>query len=914
MSRILQTPCPAPTSALDPSHRRISSFELFGDDTTTNIDYTRAIDQPLTGIKPRRRSMLMGPARKKTTAAPVTIFEDVSEEQEMYVEGGQDLKVSERAERLGNGSTLLGKPPAKRMPAVVGSGIGRSTGMGGYGMGYSRSERTGTGSGNRGTIGEVRNMTDLHSEGPVGAPYRAVTSNATNLHMTNRHSVALEAAPSTKVGTNNMAGIGSTVRKPPRRQTIFIPEDTTMMSIHPGPRDNTSRIDDSFHLSNLAVSQPQNLRDQCNNGAPHQARSTLGAPAMKNIQRRQSIFVPMPEQSTAHRVQPETTHHSNRIDDSFQLPSLPSPQPKQTQNDTVFAQKPLRKPRQSLLAPPKRLPLRESTSSENMPGWDVAGANTGKENIPPDGHVLVEKGLKCLEISDQAQPRRQSIQPRVRSSLYGPTQASQHRQSVVPRPQVSASSTVSNRARPTVSFQEPLQQSGNSKPAPVSRDDEVKRVREFIANKRVEQQTARLRQYPVLEGALSEPALYEGKWPSYREDALSEVINRIFEATSSVSAMHASTAEFSLMDQLISLYNRPQTTVLHDRIRASLEYGALACPQSSVSEHQPSKDRGLQQQLLDLWLESYDSKLLMAAAQVVTGRQIASTSVDLQSEGHLGRQFFKDFFINTIDVDSLPSSTDVEIDLQRWRKTMLRSVMLVWLLDQAAEARLTNGGCLLKSSSLRKSSAAILQTLGVLMLPACGDIMRALKHLTYEVSYHQNPLDEIVYHVENIAVDFRDGVFLTRLVEVLLYNNNNHNNNKPINPTRPDPNILDDLTLACSTPLPDDDDDNNNKSTLTLHQQPQRPLTQHLKLPANTPVHRTFNIQLALDAFFSHLAISIPLPRKDEEEEDNEIVNNIPAAIATATVEDILHGHREKTLDFLENLVRGFGGLDGLAR
>lgn len=763
--------------------------------------------------------MMVDPARKKAAAAgPVTIFEDGSEEattQDQKAVGVDGPSISR--------STLLSKRPAKRAPGMISSGIIRPQNM----------------------------RRQLHG-GPVARPYQTSMSNV---------------MPST--GTN----IGSTVRKPPRRQTIFMPEDTTVMSIHPGPRDNTSRIEDSFHLPNIAVQREQQSQSRNNSNLSQEpARGILHAPAVKAPPRRQSFFVPQEPTAISNRLPADDRH--KRVQDTLNLSNLEIRQVAQShpaQDDIIVKQKLLRRPRQSLLAPPKRLPLRESTSTENMPGWDLAGANTGKENIPPAGQDVIEKGMMCLNISDQpsSQARRQSIQPRMRSSLYAPTQASQHRQIIVARDQAQLAAGIPKPARPIVSFKEPSPEPYDWRSAVIRREEEVKKVREFVASKRNEQQTARLRQYPVLEGELSEPALYEDKWLSYQETALTEAINGIFEVDSPAWTIH----DDSLMEQLISLYNRPETTLVHDRVRASLQYGALASPQSSVSEHQPSKDRGLQQQLLDLWFESYDTSLLMAAAQVVSGRKIPDTSNYSQPSDQASREFMKDFFVNVIDNDFVPHSTDIEIDTLHWQKVMLRSLMLIWLLDQTAEARIVDGGCLLKPCSIRKSSVAIMQTMGAVMLPACGDITRALRHLGYEVNYHQEPLDEIIYHIDNIAIDFRDGVFLTRLVEALLYpskgdqqTNNTHS---------PSSSTADDFMLACEIPLPEDNS-------------VQRTLSQCLKLPASTPVHRLCNIQVAFNALES-------------------------VGFAQSTrAEDVLNGHREKTLNLLWTLITSFDGLSYL--
>ncbi|KAM3417732.1 hypothetical protein BST61_g5965 [Cercospora zeina] len=803
-----QTPCPAP-AALDPAHRRISSFELFGDDTT-NIDYTRAIDQPLTGIKPRRRSMMMGPARKR--AAPVTIFEDVTEENE--TSAGEVKKPVPASNHEVSRSTLLGKPPAKRPHPTAGGGVSSGMASGSIGLGMAslriqdgRTSGNGGDDGHQGRISAGGRMSMGGFGGPVGGnasweSRRMVGMGGSRLHP-GRAAIKDEAS----LGGGG-APLGSTVRKPPRRQTIFVPEDTTVMTIHPGARDDTHRIEDTFHPPNIAEKQDS---------------------------------------------------HS--------------------QENAGVTQKPIRKSRSSLLVAPKRLPLRETSSTENVPAWDVPGANTGKENMPPAGQVLAQKAVKSSAIVEAAETR---TLPR---NLYAPTQASRNRQSIVPRAHAQLTSTFprcppgmrmhttidfrkdrpKDKPRKTITFMTVEEHEAFKKTRNITQnasppiktgskvDEEKQKIREFVASKRNEQQLAKLQQYPMLEGNLSQPALYEDKWLSYQEVALTEVINGIFKVTSPAPVIHASATDKPMREQLIDLYNRPEVASLHSRLHASLKYGALAHPQATIATHQPTQDLGLRKRLMKMWLETYNSPVLIEAAQVVAGRQTLQlsndspgSSLDPRAGKRNQNAFLEDFFVCVVDVDSEPfAASDESLDTLRWQKTMLRSLMLIWLLDQSAEAGIVERGCLISRGSDIKTNETVLQTLGRHMLPACGDIMRTLKHLQYEVKYRQDPLDEVVYHVDNIATDFRDGIFLVRLVETFLYSH---------------------MDLM----------------------KPEYTLSQFLKIPCEDPSQRNYNVQVALGALSAY----------------DVSTENMVADIAA---EDIINCHREKTLSLLWSLVSNYG-------
>lgn len=53
--------------------------------------------------------------------------------------------------------------------------------------------------------------------------------------------------------------------------------------------------------------------------------------------------------------------------------------------------------------------------------------------------------------------------------------------------------------------------------------------------------------------------------------------------------------------------------------------------------------------------------------------------------------------------------------------------------------------------------------------PSFGDTYRLLGSTIYRIHHVQHPSSEFSYNIENIAADLRDGLRLTRLVEILLY-------------------------------------------------------------------------------------------------------------------------------------------------
>ena len=66
-----------------------------------------------------------------------------------------------------------------------------------------------------------------------------------------------------------------------------------------------------------------------------------------------------------------------------------------------------------------------------------------------------------------------------------------------------------------------------------------------------------------------------------------------------------------------------------------------------------------------------------------------------------------------------------------------------------------------------KSSLDIAQKLSKLCLAGQGDIGHRLNSITkYQLTHVQYPLDDFQYQINNLAVDMRDGIRLTRLIEI----------------------------------------------------------------------------------------------------------------------------------------------------
>nr|POE48645.1 protein abnormal spindle [Quercus suber] len=823
MSRasISATPCPAPYSTaglpISRTSRRDSLASCQTDDTlTTDLDYTRAdvLQQEFRTAHPKRKSAFMRTADRR--AAGITIFEDVLEDQEMAG--------FEEALPKPPGNTLLSRK-AIRAP-VQGTAV------------VKRVEE-----------GEPRGRKALGEMSQARSQYRAPV-------------IALRSDNDAAVVSRGVGLTGkeqgkehSVLKKDPRRRTIFVPaDDTTMLTIHPGA-DTTARLNDTFQIPGISA--------------------TYSGPAMQQ--------------------------QSERIAVEDKIEPLQRP----------------RRPRMSLNAAPKRVPLQQMTAYDaNVLNVDVDGLNGGKENLAPKIPNLLsaidDKPAKAV-----ARPFKRKLQSTLpdkvtapSSRLFEPTAASQARQSVMARnavplkrPPISVK-THSQRQSVAASTHAAKLHSSHvtaSKPSSVDsprleaspasstdcKDNGATRERASLrAFRGPAPKTSRLLQYAVLSEDVAQPQLYEESWLDHQEISLTELVNDIFENVKPPS-FDGNKDQAALREHMIAIYHQPQVSTLHKRLQASLLYGALARPKDATSLPHPAHDIGLRKQFLGLWLNNYTENALRAAAEVVTGRQAprksrslrgglesSETLLDPAKSRRALTGFLETFLVTVDDVaadDELHGTGD--LSGQRWRKTILRSLMLIWLLDQAkSSGHIEN--CLFRRTATKKSSMIILNWLATMLMPGTGDISRTLHYLDYEVSHVQDPLDEVVYRIENLATDLRDGIILSRLVEILLFSLRNVAQSQQ--------STVEEATVTIQ--MPDASVLQSARWTTDGSHGP-RVLSQHLKMPCLGRAQRLYNVQISLSA----------------------LADVSKTATQDLAADDIVDGHREKTIHFLWTLVSSHG-------
>lgn len=108
--------------------------------------------------------------------------------------------------------------------------------------------------------------------------------------------------------------------------------------------------------------------------------------------------------------------------------------------------------------------------------------------------------------------------------------------------------------------------------------------------------------------------------------------------------------------------------------------------------------------------------------------------------------------------------------LDKLRKfTAKNFLFIVFFLDRAKEHRLIKQNpCLFVKKAPYKESAEILKKFASLVLANYGDIVRTLRRFEYTLSHKQTVIDEFNFAFQNLAVDLRDGVRLTKVMEIIL--------------------------------------------------------------------------------------------------------------------------------------------------
>ncbi|KAJ5121864.1 hypothetical protein N7448_002995 [Penicillium atrosanguineum] len=572
-----------------------------------------------------------------------------------------------------------------------------------------------------------------------------------------------------------------------------------------------------------------------------------------------------------------------------------------TQVNTLEARIAKRQARKSLAVSARKAPLQLSVkiAQEVATRVDVAGKNGGKENIPPG--TFDDTGKKSVVNSlPPSKPKRVSTVPTAKPVRRNTANQAPKPKTVEP---VAVSQKKEQAKRGVLG-----EKQHNARPQPsrvipekgVLHEPKVSFKASASLNARASALSDRLgystnrssiignisklkHEFPMLTDNISKPALYEDHWLSHQETVITQLVNALFECTNGDLTTYDPSA---LRLELLDLYHADYFTQLYTRLQASLSCGNLSIPKDAFARNSRLRhDLGLRRKYLDIWVQSYDLRALTAALETVVGRKITSDAglfepgAGVFPQARAKRQktiirkvegFLEAFLLRNDDIDLSVSGTKSvpeEVQARAYRRTVLRSIILVVLMDKGRQSPGTGfPRRLFVASSPLRSSIEVLQALTRVLLPFCGDIMKTLSHLDCHLSYKQHQLQEYNYRMDNIAVDLRDGIQLTRVVEVLFFTSEH---------VRPDVEDQTEITLSTGEALS------------LLGNERDLPLSKHLKYPCTSRAAKVYNVRIALSALSS--------------------VRGSGTIVQDLRAEDIVDGFREKTIALLWALVSKWG-------
>lgn len=103
------------------------------------------------------------------------------------------------------------------------------------------------------------------------------------------------------------------------------------------------------------------------------------------------------------------------------------------------------------------------------------------------------------------------------------------------------------------------------------------------------------------------------------------------------------------------------------------------------------------------------------------------------------------------------------------KHTLKKFLSLLFFLDVAKNRKIIkHNPCLFLKSSEYKETKDILKQFSSTLLGNIGDIQRDLKRIGIVLTHKQRYIDEFDYAFRNLAIDLRDGVRLTKVMEIIL--------------------------------------------------------------------------------------------------------------------------------------------------
>lgn len=216
---------------------------------------------------------------------------------------------------------------------------------------------------------------------------------------------------------------------------------------------------------------------------------------------------------------------------------------------------------------------------------------------------------------------------------------------------------------------------------------------------------------PVLAENIARSEMYEESWLAAQESSVTQLLNHLL---SSYSPGPTGKPRLELRREFLNMYFAAPFPLVRDRVDASLSFGTLSITQNTIDKASTSRlgrgqqdrvgmgwglDLGLRERFVELFVGSYDQTALITALEVVVGREMFAIK-RYESERKTLESFLERYVVNSEDLLAAGATEredkgrktsgrgkgkDEELGNPAWllRKSLLRSLMVVFLLDKA---------------------------------------------------------------------------------------------------------------------------------------------------------------------------------------------------------------------------------------
>lgn len=233
------------------------------------------------------------------------------------------------------------------------------------------------------------------------------------------------------------------------------------------------------------------------------------------------------------------------------------------------------------------------------------------------------------------------------------------------------------------------------------------------------------------------------------------------------SAYHNSHRLESLRRSARALLMSPEITMVFQKLAAQIDKKLIAIR----ADRNLHLDVGLQKIIMELLL-SYNPLWLRIGLEAIYGIVLplhSNSDIEGLTTFIIQRMFKNPFLKNKHSKSNAPNML-LPAYMDAIKKfTLKKFFMLVFFLDQAKQRKLiSHDPCLFCRNAVCKESREVIIRFTRELIAGIGDITKHLRPLGYVVSHKQSYLDEYKYAVHNLALDIRDGVRLTKVMEIIL--------------------------------------------------------------------------------------------------------------------------------------------------